>query len=122
MTKARDWVVGRWLIESMDQWDRDFIDAEVRGYFEFDAKGLGSFQFGYVQGQIDYRIGERDEKPAIEFSWDGYDEMDSSQGRGWLVPEGDDLKGMFFIHLGDESGIVLTREPRQKRPASRRRK
>ena len=53
----------------MDQWDRDFIDAEVRGYFEFDAEGLGSFQFGYVQGQIDYRVAERDGKPAIEFSW-----------------------------------------------------
>jgi hypothetical protein len=60
MIKARNWVVGRWLIESMDQWDRDFIDAEVQGYFEFDAEGWGSFQFGYVQGQIDYRIGERD--------------------------------------------------------------
>jgi hypothetical protein len=38
----------------MDQWDRDFIDEEVRGYFEFDARDSGSFQFGYVHGQIDY--------------------------------------------------------------------
>ncbi len=35
MTKARDWVVGHWRIESIDQWDRDFIDAEARGHFEF---------------------------------------------------------------------------------------
>ncbi len=47
----------------MEQWDRDFIDETVRGYFEFDAHGLSSFQFGYVQGQIDYRIGERKGNP-----------------------------------------------------------
>ena len=109
-TKPKNWVIGRWLIESMDQWDRDFIDEEVRGYFEFDARGSGHFQFGYVQGQIDYRLGERDGKSAVEFSWDGNDEMDPAQGRGWLVREGDELKGMFYIHLGNESGIVLKRE------------
>lgn len=122
MSRAQNWVVGRWLIESMDQWDRDFIDEEVRGYFEFDARGSDSFQFGYVQGQIDYRLGERDSQPAMEFTWDGNDEMDSAQGRGWLVREEEELKGMFFIHLGDESGIVLTREPEKKRPASRKRR
>jgi hypothetical protein len=108
-SKPKPSIFGRWLIESMDQWDRDFIDAEVRGFFEFDAKGSGSFQFGYVQGEIDYHVGERDGKPAVEFSWDGSDEMDPTQGRGWLVLEGDSLKGMFYFHLGDESGIVLKR-------------
>lgn len=122
MSKTKNWAVGRWLIESMDQWDRDFIDEEVRGYFEFDTRGLGSFQFGYVQGQIDYRLGARDGKPAVEFSWDGRDEMDPAQGRGWLLCEGEELRGMFFIHLGDESEIVLTREREKKRPASRKRK
>ena len=80
--KPKNWAVGRWLIESMDQWDRDFIDEEVRGYFEFDAKDSGDFQFGYVHGHIDYRLGERDGKPAVEFTWDGNDEMDPAQGRG----------------------------------------
>jgi hypothetical protein len=98
---------GRWLIESMTMWDRDFIDEEVRGYFEFEDKNLGFFQFGYVKGQIHYRIGERDGKPLVEFSWKGYDEMDPVKGRGWLVLEGDELKGMFYFHLGDESGVVL---------------
>ena len=120
--KSNNWAVGRWLIESMDQWDRDFIDEEVRGYFEFNARGSGSFQFGYVQGQIDYRLGERDGKPALEFSWEDHDEMDPAQGRGWLLREGEELKGMFFIHLGDESGVVLTREPQKKQPAPRKRK
>jgi len=122
MSKAKNWAAGRWVIESMDQWDRDFIDEEVRGYFEFDTRGSGSFQFGYVQGQIDYRLGERDGQPAVEFTWDGNDEMDPAQGRGWLLREGEELKGMFFFHLGDESGIILTREPPKKRPTARKRK
>ncbi len=93
----------------MDMWEREFIDAEVRGFFDFGDEHLGSFQFGYVQGEIDYRIGERDGKPAVEFSWNGQDELDHAEGRGWLVLEGDELMGMFCFHLGDESGIVLKR-------------
>lgn len=46
---------GCWRITWMDQWDQDYVDEEVEGFIEFDSKGLGSFQFGYVQGQIDYR-------------------------------------------------------------------
>ena len=109
---------GRWLIESMTDWDRDFIDEEVRGYFEFNAKDSGSFQFGYVCGEIDYRLGERDGKPAVEFSWEGNDETEPAQGRGWLSVEGDELKGMIYIHFGDDSGIVLeraTEKPKRKR-------
>jgi hypothetical protein len=111
-SKPKNWAAGRWLIESMDQWE--FIDEEVRGYVEFDAEDSGDFQFGYVAGRIDYRLGQRKGKPAIEFTWDGNDEMDPAQGCGWLVLEGDGLKGMFYIHLGDQSGIVLKREPEKK--------
>lgn len=114
MARSKNWIVGRWLIESMDQWDRDYIDEEERGYFEFDSKDSGNFHFGYVEGEIDYRLGKRDAKPAVEFSWDGHDELEPEQGRGWLVLDGDELKGMLYIHMGDESGIVLKREPDKK--------
>jgi hypothetical protein len=114
--KQKNWAVGRWLIESMDQWDRDFIDEEVRGYFELDAKCLGDFQFGYVRGQIDYRCCESDGKPTVEFSWDGYDAGGGNEcsGRGCFVLEGEELRGEFFFHQGDESGIVLKRESEKK--------
>ena len=49
--------------------------------------------------------------PAVTSIGTGPSQEDPAQGRGWLVLEGDDLKGMLFIHLGDESGIVLKREP-----------
>lgn len=55
----------------MDQWDQDYVDGEVEGFILFDRNGLGSFQFGYLQGQIDYRNTTRDGKPAVEFSWEG---------------------------------------------------
>ena len=61
--KPKNWAVGRWLIESMDQWDRDFIDEEVRGYFEFDARGSGSFQFGYVEARSTTGLANGTETP-----------------------------------------------------------
>ena len=100
--------LGRWQIVSMTEWDEDYLNEEVEAYIDFSADSLGSFQFGYVQGAIDHRIIERDGKPAVEFSWEGGDGADGTPltGRGWAVLEGDELSGMIFIHLGDESGFV----------------
>jgi len=103
----------------MDQWDQDFVDEEVEGFFEFDAKNRGSFQFGYVRGQVDYRLGERNGNPAIEFSWEGNDEMDSVQGRGWAIADGDKLSGMIFFHQGDESAFRARRK-KQARTVKRK--
>src|ERR687893_2075010 len=97
---------GRWHIISMTEWDEDYIHEEVQAFIEFDDEGAGSFQFGYVQGIIDYREGLRDGKPCIEWSWEGNDEMVPAQGRGWAVAEGDRLDGMIFFHQGDEAGFV----------------
>ena len=101
--QARNPFQGRWRITGMEQWDQDYIDEEVEGFFEFGTDNLGSFQFGLVQGDIDYRLGTRDGKPSIEFSWEGRDEMDPAQGRGWAVIDGDELSGTIFFHQGDES-------------------
>jgi hypothetical protein len=110
---------GRWRITWMDQWDQDFVDAEVEGYFEFEPKGMGSFQFGYVWGQIDHRESTRDGKPHIEFTWDGNDEMDPAQGRGWAVVDGDELNGMIFFHQGDESEFKCRRQPSSQKTKRR---
>ena len=65
-----------------------------------------------MQGELDYRIGQRDGKPAVEFSWDGGDAADGTPltGRGWAVLEGNALHGMIFIHQGDESEFVASRK------------
>ena len=108
-SKQKNEFEGRWRITWMDQWGQDYVDEEVEGFVEFNSKGLGSFHFGYVQGQIDYRPGTRDGKPAAEFSWDGNDEMGQAMGRGWAVLDGNEIHGMICIHLGDESEFRASR-------------
>ncbi len=121
-TKPKNWAVGRWSIDSMSMWDKDYIDEEVPGYFEFGANDLGSFQFGYVQGELDYRVTERGDKPAIEFSFEGGDGADGTPctGRGWMTLDGETLTGMFFFHRGNESEIELSRVAGNKAKARKR--
>jgi hypothetical protein len=97
----------------MSAWDETFIDEEEEGYFEFDGNG-GEFHFGYVHGQMDCRPTTRDSDPAVEWTWDGNDEMDPAQGRGWAVVKGDELRGMIFFHGGDDSEFVAKKTA--KRP------
>lgn len=103
--------LGGWRITSMSAWEQEYLDAEVEAHITFDDRGGGDFQFGYMEGQVDYRATTRDGKPAIEFSWEGGDAADGtpSTGRGWAVLDGDQLTGMFFIHLGDDSDFVAKR-------------
>lgn len=114
--KPKNWALGRWSIDSMSMWDKDYIDEEVPGYFEFGADDLGSFQFGYVQGDVDYRVTGRGDKPAVEFSFEGGDGADGTPctGRGWMTLDGDTLTGMFFFHQGDETKIELSRMAKKK--------
>lgn len=109
-------ITGRWRIVSMEQWEQDFVDEEEEGYIEFDDKGMGSFHFGYVHGNMDCELTIREGEPAVEWTWDGNDEMDAAQGRGWAVMKGDELHGMIFFHGGDSSGFVAKRKnkPSQK--------
>ena len=113
-SKSQSPFEGRWRITSMEMWGQDFVDAEVEGFFEFGPNGLGSFQFGYVRGEIDYRDGTREGKPSVEWSWDGNDEMDPAQGRGWAVLKDGELYGMIFFHGGDDSDFVATRAMEKK--------
>ena len=111
---------GYWRITSMEMWDQTFVDAEVEGYIEFGPDGLGSFQFGCVSGDIDYRDGTREGSPSVEWSWDGNDEMDPASGRGWAVVKNDELHGRIFFHHGDDSGFEAKKiSPKSKRPKRR---
>jgi hypothetical protein len=107
--------LGRWHIVSMSNWDEDYFNEEVQAYIELEDNEKGEFQFGYVRGVIDYQEGHRDGKPCVEWTWEGNDEMDPAMGRGWAVLEGDQLNGMIFFHLGDESEFVAERAERAKR-------
>lgn len=102
--------MGRWRIVSMDEWDQDFIDEEEEGRIEFDENNMGSFHFGYVHGTMDCQFTTRDGQPAVEWTWDGNDETDLVQGRGWAVLNGKELHGMIFFHCGNNSGFVAKKK------------
>ncbi len=53
----------------MEQWDQGFVDEEEDGYFEFDAKGIGSFHFGYVHGNMDCQLTTRNGEQTVEWTW-----------------------------------------------------
>jgi hypothetical protein len=115
--KPKSPFTGRWHIVSMTEWDEDFINAEVQAFIEFDANGGGEFQFGYVRGDMNCRLTTRDGGPAVEWTWDGYDEMDAEAGGGWAVLKGDELHGMIGFNDGDDSEFVA-----KKANASNRKK
>jgi len=110
MSHSRASIVGTWRITSMTEWDQDFVDEEVPGYYEFKKHRRGEFQFGYVHCGIDWQESERNGQPAVEFSFEGMDEMTPTSGRGWAILNGDTLDGMIFFHQGDESGFTAQRQ------------
>ena len=47
---------------------------------------------------------------AIDFDWDGADEMDEACGDGWAELQADgSLVGEINFHNGDESGFIARR-------------
>jgi hypothetical protein len=71
---------------------------------------MGSFHFGAVQGQIDYRIEKIGKSERLEFSWQGHDDMDEACGRGWAILKDNHLEGRLYFFLGDDSWFKATRE------------
>ena len=96
--------IGKWHITEMEQWDQDYIDLVVPGYIEIRKNQTGDFQFGVVEGDIDYRLEKIDSRERLEFSWMGQSEYDPVGGRGWAVIEDKNtLYGKIYFHMGDES-------------------
>ena len=109
MVQKKNPYSGKWRITEMEMWDQDFVDLVTEGNFTFDTDKLGTFQFGAVEGQLDYRIEDYAGSERLEFSWDGNDDMDPASGRGWAILEGDVLNGKIYFHLGDSSWFKAKR-------------
>lgn len=123
MKKVRlESVVGRWRIVWMSEWDQEYVDMEVPGNIIFAPAGQGSFQFGMVVGQIDWRLrGHR-----VDFTWTGSCEADAMNGRGHAEIVDGELRGHLYIHLGDDSTFHALRQvgtlasTRRRNPGARR--
>lgn len=111
MSTRKSLITGAWRILSMELWDRDYLDLEVPAHITFGRDRLGSFQFGAVEGGIDYRLSESDGLAKVEFSWEGFNDRDASSGRGCAILADIQLKGRFFFHNGDESEFMAVRVP-----------
>lgn len=106
---ARRPFVGRWRMTEMELWTAEDLDLLGPARLTLDRDGLGEVRFIAVEAGLDYRVIERGGQPAIEFSFDGFDEGDRINGRGWAVLQNDVLHGRVFIHHGDESSFVARR-------------
>ena len=87
----------------MPDYTSDFPDMVEPAFILFDGKGGGEFACGCVTGAI-YGAGDGN---AIEFSWEGNDEMDEACGEGWaeLQPNGS-LIGQVCFQGGDEANFT----------------
>jgi hypothetical protein len=104
--KTPERYIGKWRITHMDEWDQDFVDLVVPGNFTIRKDGMGSFQFGAVQGEMDCRIEKTAADMVLGFSWNGSDECDPASGRGWVKVSGKQMEGHIFFHLGDDSAFT----------------
>jgi hypothetical protein len=58
-SKQKSPFVGLWHIASMSGWDEGYFNEEVQAFIELVMNGTGHFQFGYVQGYMEYFKRER---------------------------------------------------------------
>jgi hypothetical protein len=82
-------------------WTAEDLDLLGPARLTLDCDGSGEMIFIAVQAGLDYRVVKRDGQSTIEFSFDGSDEGDRINGRGWAVLENDMLRGRLFVHHGD---------------------
>ena len=98
-------VLGRWRIVELPGYEDDYADLVEPAYILFE-RGRGEFAFGCASGAF-AGGGDHD---AVEFDWDGNDEMDHVCGSGWaeLQPDGS-LEGEIRYHGGDDIPFIARR-------------
>jgi hypothetical protein len=100
--------LGTWRIAQMDEWSQDFVDLIVPGHITIERDASGSFQFGAVEGWLDYHMSALHGTPTLEWCWQGRNDSDEANGRGWAILDGREMKGHIFIQGSDDSGFVAS--------------
>ena len=124
VSKGRSRFLGRWRITATDLWARRDLDELAPAHITFGPARQGELEPVAIEGDIDYRLGRRDGKPAVEFSWQGSDDGQPISGRGWAQLSDRRIDGQLFIHQGDDTRFTAEREPSpptRKRPRAARR-
>lgn len=98
---------GKWRINWMELWDKDYIDMDVEAFIEIEKGFRGEFQFGLVTGTMMGEISEGPKAPRYDFTFEGMDEMDETSGSGWVQLKSPNLiEGRFRFHNGDASDFT----------------
>ncbi len=104
-------LVGKWRLVEMEQWDEDFIDLVETGHILFKRGGSGQMAFGAVHLTLDWVPGEDD---RVEFTFEGFDEMDEVSGRGWAAVVSGVMGGAIYFRWGQASTSLGEKWPARK--------
>ena len=110
-------ILGQWLIIRRERTSGVNVRAKAGMFMRFASNGFGEFEFAGFSGFIDYRLVEREDKPAVEWSWQGNEDGEGEEvsGRGWAVLEDNGkLRGRLFVHDLDDLGFVAEKSPRDR--------
>jgi hypothetical protein len=94
-------VQGKWRGVEIPDYDM----AVPGAYILFGMSG-GEFAFDCLTGSI-HGVCEGD---AVEFTWEGNDEMEPASGRGWAELQDDgSLEGEIYLDNGDDIAFIARR-------------
>lgn len=98
---------GRWrIVETPD------YDMGQPAYIVFRKTG-GEFALGCLTGSIHGAC----DGDAVEFSWQGNDEMEQASGDGWAeLQENGSLKGEISLQNGDDISFIARRSTTSSTP------
>ena len=119
---AKHSLLGPWRIVETELWDVDDLDLMDPAHLTLEPQGHGRLGLLAIEGNLDYRVVQRDGLPTIEFSFEGSDEGHRISGRGWAILDGEQLRGHLFIHQGDDSGFTACRSAKVAAQRRRRRR
>ena len=75
--------IGTWHITKMSEWDNDYVNEEVKAFIKIEKSG---------------------ENLVYDFTFDGSDECDPTNGDGWMKINLDGTaEGEIRFHMGDSS-------------------
>ena len=94
-------VKGKWHVVEIPDYD-----MALRGAYIRFGKSGGEFAFDCLTGSI-HGVCEGD---AVEFTWEGSDQMDPASGRGWAELQDDgSLEGEICLNNGDDIAFIARR-------------
>lgn len=80
-------------------------------YVDLEARVRADHPPRSIRRLVGVRYGTRDGSACTEFSWEGNNDNDPGNGRGWATfGTAARLVGHIFIHGSDDSGFVAERE------------